>query len=203
MSQTHSPIRPTFADPGTPQYPMSVELYHDLIRRGILTENDPVELVEGLLVFHMPKNPPHRFIVGAVRRAVEKLLPDGWHYDSEGSLTLNDGEPEPDGLIIRGDPRDFTDRHPRPRDIAVAIEVSDSTLSIDRGNKLRSYARAGVAVYWIINVADRSIEVYSAPRINDATPTYAARQDYGEADVVPLVLQGTPLGHVVVKEILP
>ncbi|WP_228061654.1 hypothetical protein [[Phormidium] sp. LEGE 05292] len=39
---------------------LSVDRYHNMIKNGILTDEDPVELLEGWLVFKMPKNPPHR-----------------------------------------------------------------------------------------------------------------------------------------------
>ena len=73
------------------------------IRSGKLTEEDPVELLEGILVFKMPKNAPYATANGLVRRQIEMRLPAGWHYRSQEPITLADGEPEPDGAVVRKD----------------------------------------------------------------------------------------------------
>jgi Uma2 family endonuclease len=162
-----------------------------------------VELIEGVLVFRMPKNPPHVVAVQQVLELMRQLLPVGWHYRVKSPLTLADGEPEPDGLVTRGTLRDYLDRHPGPADVALVVEVADSSLARDRGIKLRSYARAGVATYWVVNLAERFIEVYTDPRPTLAEPAYAARHDYAGADAVPVVLDGQAVGSVAVRDVLP
>lgn len=56
---------------------ISVERYHEMIQAGVLTEDDPVELLEGLLVTRFPKTPPHSAITYAMRHVLESLLPSG------------------------------------------------------------------------------------------------------------------------------
>ena len=131
-----------------PLFRLSVEQYHAMIDAGVLTDDDPVELVEGVLVFKMPKKPPHTFVVEAVSEWIRAGLFPGWFFRQQEPITLEDGEPEPDGVIIRGPRQDYRTRHPGPADIALVIEVSDTTLRRDRGMKLRSYARASIQVYW-------------------------------------------------------
>lgn len=84
------------------QEPLSVAQYHELIRAGILTEDAPVELLEGRLVTKMPKDPPHRLATGLLREALQKVVPEGWYVDSQEPVTLSDGEPEPDVMVVRG-----------------------------------------------------------------------------------------------------
>ena len=201
MTQTARTIRPVHSE--EPLFPLSVEIYHDMIRRGILTDDDPVELIEGVLVFRMPKDPPHIYVVKSLDRAIERLLPAGWTYRREGSITLTDGEPEPDGLICRGTDRDYLKRHPGPAETTLIIEVPDSTLKRDRKAKRRTYARAGLTTYWIVNLNARLIEVYTKPQPDAPEPTYADRMDFGENDSVPVVLDGQTVGTIVVGDVLP
>lgn len=142
------PLPPRAAFTSEPLFRLTVEQYHELIRSGKLAEDDPVELLEGLLVFRMPKNTPHTTATALARREVERLLPSGWHYRSQEPITLADGEPEPDGAVVRGRIEDYALSHPGPSDVALVIEVADSSLDRDRGLKLRSYARAGIGAYW-------------------------------------------------------
>ncbi len=72
-------------------------------------------------------------------------------------------EPEPDIAIIRGSDADYRGRLPTAADVALLVEVSESTLRQDRGQKRTAYARAGIPVYWIVNLVDRQVEVYTRP----------------------------------------
>lgn len=118
-----------------------------MIEAGILTDDDPVELLEGWLVFKLLKNPPHRATTRLVRAAIEQLLPEGWYVDSQEPITLADSEPKPDVVVVKGDTRQCLDRHPGPNDIALVIEIADKTLQRDRGTKKRAYARSRIPIY--------------------------------------------------------
>ncbi len=104
---SHNPLPPRAAFTNEPIFRLSVDQYHELIRSGKLTDEDPVELIEGILVYKMPKNTPHATSTRLCRRAIERLLPANWFYDSQEPLTLADGEPEPDGMIVRGKIEDY------------------------------------------------------------------------------------------------
>src|SRR5712692_8749886 len=116
---------------------LSVEQYHEMARAGILTEDDPVELLEGWLVTKMTKNPPHSVATHAIRRALDEMIPAGWFVDSQEPLTTDDSEPEPDAMVVRGHWRDYTERHPSPSAVVLVVEVADSTLQNDRTIKKR------------------------------------------------------------------
>ena len=72
-------------------------------------------------------------------------------------------EPEPDLAIVAGVPEDYRARHPGPEDIALLVEVAETTLDRDRGDKLLAYSAGGIAVYWIVNLVDHRVEVYTQP----------------------------------------
>jgi len=189
------------AVPTEPVWRFSVEQYHRMVRLGILSDDDPVELLEGWLVYKMPKNPPHRATTKLTRNALDAIISGDWYVDTQEPITLIDSEPEPDVVIVRGNTRNYLDRHPGAEDITLVIEVSDTTLERDRTSKKRLYGRAGIPVYWIINLPEQQIEVYSGPVIEEAT--YQHRQDYALSDKVPVAIAGQIIGHLSVSDLLP
>ena len=136
---------------------MTVDQYEEMARLGVL--DDPrVELVNGFMVRKMTKRPAHSSKVGLIGEILGDLIPKGWHVRHEQPIRLPTyDEPEPDLAVTRGEQIDYEDRHPGPDDVALIVEVSDSSLRLDRGDKLRAYARAGIVHYWIVNLVDRRI----------------------------------------------
>ena len=168
----------------------------------MLTEEDQVELLEGHMVMKMPPNPPHSNVVSNATEILIVRLPLGWRLRSEQPITLPDSEPQPDFAVVRGDRSTYQSRHPGPPDIGLVVEVCDSSLTIDRIDMVRIYARANLPIYWIINVVDRQVEVYTDPRPNDPVPAYATRTDYRVGDSVPLVPDGQLLTQLPVADLL-
>ncbi|MEK6323440.1 MAG: Uma2 family endonuclease [Acidobacteriota bacterium] len=122
--------------------------------------------------------------------------------DSQEPITLSDCEPEPDVMIVRGETRQYRDRHPGPEDVALIVEVADSTLERDRGVKRKVYARAGIPVYWIINLLESVLEVYEEPSGPTEDADYRRRRDYGLSDSVPVMIGGREVGRVAVRDLL-
>lgn len=181
----------------------SVDEYHRMIESEILTDEDKVELLNGYVVLKMPKNPPHESSINAFTELFPKLSVNGWTLRVQSAVTLVESEPEPDFTIARGSWRDYRSRHPSPADIGMLIEVADSSLSRDRDEKGPIYADAGIAEYWIVNLVDRQVEVYSSPSGPIANPSFLANRIYRPGDSVPLILDGKAVGLVLVDEILP
>ena len=123
------------------------------------------------------------------REILTPCVPAGWHLEAE-SLTLLGSEFEPAVMISRGTAEDYVEEHPGPADLALVIEISDSTLARDQGFKKAVYEKAVIPVYWIVNLVDRRVEVYTNPGQVGEKPDYRQRQDYGEADNAPLVVAG-------------
>jgi Uma2 family endonuclease len=189
--------------PTEPILRFSVAQYHQMIDLGILTDDDPVELLEGWIIQKMPKNPPHRAATKLTQNSLEAIVPSGWYVDAQEPITLEDSEPEPDVVIVRGNTRDYLDRYPGSQDLALVVEIYDSTLERDRTFKKQIYARAGIPVYWIVNLPEQKLEVYTEP-INLATvPTYQQRQDYNLSDQVAVMIDGYEIGSLIVQNLLP
>lgn len=198
-----SPVESVAAIPNDLILRLRIEQYHAIIQAGILTDDDSVELLEGWLVFKMPKNPPHRATTRLVRTALENILPAGWYVDSQEPITLSNSEPEPDIVVVRGDTRQYLDRHPGAEDIALIIEVSDTTLQRDRTVKKRIYARAGISMYWIVNLVEEQVEVYSQPLVEVEQPDYSQRLDFARSAVIPIIIEGIEIGAIAVDALLP
>lgn len=195
-------IQPPLDSP--PPFRLTVEQYHAMGRQGIFQGDDPVELLEGMLVQKMVKHPPHRFATQMLRELLHSLIPtDRWFVDDQEPVTTGDSEPEPDLTVVRGTRRQYleADRHPGPADVCLVIEVADSTLSTDRGIKQRIYARGRVIQYWIANIVDHRIEVYTEPTGPDSAPIYRQRRDFAVGDEVPLLLDAVEVGRVRVADL--
>jgi Uma2 family endonuclease len=192
-----------FAVPPEPVLRLTVEQYHGMIRAGILVDGDPMELLEGWLVQKMTKYPPHVLSAGCTLDALAAVVAGGWHVRAEGPVTTRDSEPEPDVSVIRGRRRDYANRHPSPKEVALLVEVGDTSLERDRGWKKHIYAAAGIPCYWIVNLIDGQVEVHTQPSGPGEQADYAARQVYRRGDRIPVVLDGAQAGTVAVDDLLP
>jgi Uma2 family endonuclease len=181
----------------------SVSRYQRMIESGVLTPDDRVELLENYVVLKMPANPPHDGTIQVISKRVGRRLPAGWDYRVQSSIVLSDSQPEPDIAIVRGDETAYLSHHPTAADSGLIIEVADSSLLRDQRDKTRIYARAGIPVYWIVNLVDRRVEVYTQPSGPTAVPAYGAFQTFQPSDTVPLVLDGTTVGNVPATDLLP
>jgi Uma2 family endonuclease len=180
----------------------TVDEYHRMIESGILNDEDKVELLEGYVVEKMPRNPPHDVVIQRLNKRLTRLNLVEWEVRIQSAITLPDSEPEPDVTLARGDDHTFANRHPFPAELGALIEVADSTLARDRQDKRRIYARADVPVYWIVNLVESQIEVYTNSSGTDAAATYGTRIDYRSGDLVPLVLDGVEVARIAVNDIL-
>jgi Uma2 family endonuclease len=173
-----------------------------MIETGVLGENDRVELLEGWIVAKMTHNPPHDLSLTLAQEGLQGLLPTGWMLRIQCAITTEDSEPEPDVAVVRGPARRYARFHPRRRDIGLLIEVAETSLAEDRVYKCPFYARARIPVYWIINLPESKVEVYTQPRAGKS-PTYRQRRDYGAGESVPVVLDGREIGKLAVRDLLP
>ena len=181
----------------------TLDEYHKMIETGVLIDGEPYELLEGHLVHKMSRGTPHDAAIQALLKRLFRMSPAGWDLRSQSAVTLTAGnEPEPDFAIVRGDENTYRARHPGPTDIGLLIEVSDSSLYIDRYDKGRIYAQNGIPVYWIVNVVDKVIEVYTQPGGTGDAAAYAQRTDYPVGTAAPVVLDGATVGAITVAEVM-
>jgi Uma2 family endonuclease len=174
-----------------------------MIESGILTEDDPVELLEGWVVFKMPRNAAHDASITLSQQALTPILPAGCHIRIQSALTLEDSEPEPDLAVVAGDPRAYASNHPDARHVLLVIEVADSSLQRDRDVKGPMYARASIPAYWLVNLVDRVVEVYAAPSGTGTRAAYQSRVVYQQTDLIPVSLLNATSVSVRAGDLLP
>jgi Uma2 family endonuclease len=187
-----------------PDYPiwrLTVEQYHQMIDAGILTEADLAEFLEGLLVTKIVKKPRHSLSTQLTNDLFLSMLPAGWFVNVQEPITTADSEPEPDITIVRGYRRDYLEHHQYPADIGLVVEVSDATLQRDRTLKLRVYASARISCYWILNLQDEQLEVYTEPTGEEEQAYYQQQRIYKTTDTAPLMLDQQVIGQVLVNNL--
>ncbi len=182
---------------------ISGDEYDHLVRTGVLTKQDKVELLEGYMVLKMPTNPPHDNATNVLTELLVRLVPNGWVVRGQATAKLSVSRPEPDVAVARGDRRTYFTRHPGPADFGLVVEVSDSSLDRDQLDKTRIYARDRIPVYWVVNLVDRRVEVYTNPNGPGDNPRYHTLDVYGPGKLVPVVLDGVTVGTIPVDELMP
>jgi hypothetical protein len=182
-------------------YRLTVEQYEKMGEAGILPSGTRVELVEGLLVGKMTKNPPHTVAILLLTRWLGLSVPDGFLVGGEIPVALpgQRSEPEPDLVILRADLNHLEVRQPTAADVALVIEVSDSSYRYDRRVKARLYASGGVPRLWILDLNGRRLEVHTDP----GPEGYGSVALLGEDEEVALVLDGAEAARAKVGAFLP
>ena len=179
-------------------YRWTPEQYHRLIEAGFF-DDGRVEMLEGLFWDMTGQMTPHATGGRLATLALEDAFGSGFEVRCQLPITLIDGtEPEPDVSVAPGTPLDYLTEHPRADELLLAVEVSDSSLTKDRGLKLVSYAQAGVSEYWIINLVNHQLEVYRQPL---PVGTYADFQIYSPGQSVARL--SMPTKTITVSDLLP
>ena len=180
----------------------TVDEYHRLAELGVLSAGERVELLEGWLVPKMIHNPAHDGTIELLDDLLRPMLPEGWRLRIQSVVTTGDSEPEPDIAIVRGPAGRYLSKHPGAADIALVIEVAESSLDRDR-HKRRLYARAGIVCYWIVNLVDRKVEVYGNPVELDGEPVFSTHEDFFVGVDLPVEVSGMRAGLLRVSELFP
>jgi len=167
-----------------PVHPLTVDDYHRMIEAGVFGEDDRVELLEGVLVEMRPISPEHARVVARLTVHFAAAMVAGTAIARvQSPLTRRDdrSEPEPDLLVVATEP---VVGHPETA--LLAVEVAVTSHAVDRLQKARVYARAGIPEYWVVDVPGQTIEVRSEPTPDGYVLTRTARPgDVVEALAVP------------------
>ncbi|MBC7795385.1 MAG: Uma2 family endonuclease [Pyrinomonadaceae bacterium] len=146
---------------------ITVADYDRMIEHGILTENDRVELMNGRIVNQMPKGTRHTSITSRLNRFFVRLFGESAIVRVQDPMILDDlSEPEPDLVVAKPNDSEYLTHHPKPEDVLLIVEISDSTLLYDREEKGAKYAEANIAHYVLIDLQNSTIEDYRNPSAN-------------------------------------
>jgi Uma2 family endonuclease len=135
-----------------------------MLDAGILAEDDRVELLNGYIFSMSPQRPPHTTATKRAYDYLKPLLSGRADVRSQSPITLSShSEPEPDIAVVAIDELEYSDRHPGPHEIFLLIEVADSTLGRDLGEKESAYAQANIQDYWVVDVRSRIVHIFRHP----------------------------------------
>jgi Uma2 family endonuclease len=177
------------------------EEYHRLADQGFFQDRR-VELIEGEIIEMPVPKPPHVMALILTEDALRAAFGRGFHVRTQAPLNLGEAsEPEPDLAVVPGGPRDYPEH---PTTALLVVEISETTLPIDRGRKASLYARAGLADYWIVNLVDRHLEVRRTPVPDAAQPFGFSYQDVIILDATEYAAPlAVPAARIAVTDLLP
>ena len=175
--------------------------YYALSDAGFF-DDERVELLNGEIWKLPAQKTPHFAAIRRTVDALEVVFGTDFDFRQQAAMTLEDGtEPEPDVLVVPGRWQDYEDHHPTPPEVSLLVEVSDATLWKDRKKKQNTYARAGIADYWIVNLVNRRLEVYRDPEPTPDGHGYRTQLILLDGDgIAPLSM---PNGTVAVTDLFP
>jgi Uma2 family endonuclease len=180
--------------------------YHRAATGGLFHPDEKMELIWGEVVRKASPQGSKHF--AALRRATEALetpFGDRDEVRPQGPLTISDeSEPEPDVLVAAGTSDRYERRHPGPTETLLVVEVSDTTLAFERGEKASLYASFGIRKYWIVNLPAQQIEVYREPgQLTDAPHGFAYKTTIIRTRGESISLLAAPDATISVSDLLP
>lgn len=199
-------VAPAQAPTADVPYDLTIDLFSRMVEAGLIPQDHRVFLLDGRLYEKMAKTRAHGYVGAAVTRAVNRRLPDGWCLWPESTVVLDPtNAPLPDFAVVRGaNPLDFAapERYPGPGDVGLLIEVAVTRLHDDLTTALELYARAGIPVYWVVDVPGRRILIHTEPRVVDGKGEYARVETFRPGQSLPLVLDGQEVALIPFDELL-
>ena len=161
------------------RWQFSVSDYARMRETGILSEDDRVELIDGEVRQMSPIGPRHVAIVNRLTARITPQTTSSAIMSVQNPIQLTDfSEPQPDIALLHIRPDFYAAALPRPDDVLLLIEVSDTSIEYDRIEKLPRYAAAGISEVWIIDLDQNAVEQYTSPRQNH----YSTKMTYQDGD---------------------
>ena len=198
-----SPIEdPDFSPPAAGEK-ITVDEYRRQAALGKFGVDGGVELLEGTIVPKARQTLRHEGALEKIQEVLGKMLSEGWHLRIAQPLLAIDSLPEPDVAVASDTLDEATSALPRQNQVPLVIEVAEGSLAVDRRLKGRVYARAGLLNYWVLNLIDRQLEVFTNPSGPVAMPGYHEQRIYRADDKISLVIALDDLGTIRVADMIP
>ena len=146
------------------RYLFSVDEFARMGEAGIFAEDDRVELIGGEVREMTPIGAQHAGVVSRLTELFVTRAAGRAHVSVQNPIRLDRyTEPRPDLVVARRRRSHYTDRHPDADDVYLVVEVADSSLRYDRAQKVPRYGKAGIPETWLVDLAARTVTVYSEP----------------------------------------
>lgn len=147
-----------------PPHRFTAEEFERMVEAGILTEDDRVELIDGQVVEKSPIGKRHASAVNRGTRVMNRLLGDRAIVSVQGPVQIGDGsQVQPDLALLRSREDFYAGQYPQAGDVLLLLEVAESSLLVDRNQKVPVYAREMVSEVWLVNLLNDTVEVFRGP----------------------------------------
>ncbi len=134
------------------------------IDAGVFEHPEQLELIHGRIIEHMGQNPPHSTLASEIADMLRAAFSPRYAIREEKPIHISfDGEPIPDVSVVVGKQSDYREHHPTPQDVALLVEVADSSVAYDLDEKALLYAQAGISDYWVVLVNEAVIVRHREP----------------------------------------
>jgi Uma2 family endonuclease len=159
--------------------PFTVAEFYRLSETGFFGPNHQrLELIEGDILEPTPIGPAHAAAVRRINLLFTQRLGDNYIVNCQNPIRLGEfSEPLPDISVLRYRADFYRNAHPKSEDVVLLIEVADSTLGFDLGDKARVYAEAGINEYWVLDLAGERLRLFRQPDKGEFTETRIAGRD--------------------------
>jgi Uma2 family endonuclease len=148
---------------------LSVAEYERIVASGVFDGRNArrIELIRGELRTRHPICPEHATVVDWLAAWSFTATPrDAIRIRVQNPVAFLDYDSEPEPDLVWAKPRDYSAHHPRAEDVVLLVEVAESSLKFDEGEKALLYATAGIRDYWVVNLIDRRINVHRDPHVS-------------------------------------
>jgi len=147
-------------------------------------DQENLELIDGELISKMRKNRPHvNALVTMMLLLMDAFGRDRANPEAPIDVAPDDNpsnEPQPDLIVLKRAYAGFRSAPPQPSDLALVVEVADTTLRFDLTVKASLYARAGIVEYWVLDLNGRRLIVHRQPE----SGVYRSVVAYSESEKV-------------------
>ncbi len=169
---------------------------------GQTAQSSGFELLEGVVVEKSRQSLRHESALEKLQDVL-RVVPEDWQVRVQQPLALGDSQPQPDIAVVRKVLDDYADGPPQATDVVMVVEAADASLLLDRRLKARIYARAGILNYWVLNLLDSQLEVFTNPSGLVPMPGYQEQRIYRIEDRISLVIGLDDLGTIRIGELIP
>jgi len=140
---------------------ITVDEFLRMAEVGLLAPDARVELIEGVIVDMAPIGTVHGRDVDLISKRLVRAVQDEAIVRTQGAIQLSDDTmPQPDIALLKFREDGYVHKHPAGSDILLVVEVADSSVDYDFGEKLKLYARYGVREVWILNVQTDTLHFF-------------------------------------------